>query len=165
MSLNSDDSRIQKLIHYHYKKNKHLSPVFDAEDLYQETWIRLNDSSETPPAIPAGLPEEGLVCQAVGHAAEQVFGKLRKRSQRKTAGEVRLECDPADCLPDTDLILDLRKQINDLPSDERLVIEMMRSGYEGAEIASCLHVSRMSVSRRKHKALRRLREVLGDEAR
>jgi RNA polymerase sigma factor (sigma-70 family) len=165
MSLNSDDSRIQKLVHYHYQKNKHLSPVFDAEDLYQETWVRLHDASENPPAAEAGMPEEDPICQAVGRAAERVFGKLRKRSQRKTAGEVRLDCDLADCLPDTDLILDLRKQINDLPSDERLVIEMLRSGYDGAEIASRLNLSRQSVTRRKQKALRRLRDVLSEEAR
>jgi DNA-directed RNA polymerase specialized sigma24 family protein len=165
MSLNSDDSRIQKLIHYHYQRNKHLSPVFDNDDLYQETWIRLNDTSESAPGAPDGMPGADYVGQAVGRAVERVFGKLRKRSQRRSAGEVQLVCDPAACLPDTDLILDLRKQINDLPSDERLVIEMLRSGYEGAEIAKCLHVSRQSVTRRKQKALRRLREVLGEEAR
>jgi len=163
MSFNSDDSRIQKLVRYHYQRNKHLSPIFDAEDLYQETWIRLHDASESAPVALAGHPDDELICQAVGRAAEKVFGKLRKRSQRRTAGEVQLECDPADCLPDTDLILDLRKQIHDLPADERLVIEMMRSGYEGAEITSCLQVSRQSVTRRKQKALRRLRETLGHE--
>jgi RNA polymerase sigma factor (sigma-70 family) len=161
MTLNSDDSFIQKLIHYHYQKNKHLSPIFDAEDLFQETWIRLNDQSGSPSAE---LSEEDLVCQAVDRAADKVFGKLRKRLKRKTAGEVQLECDPADCLPDKDLILDLKQQINDLPSDERLVIEMMRSGYEGEEIAGLLRVSRQSVTRRKQKALSRLRKFLGNEA-
>ena len=161
MTFYSDDSFIQKLIHYHYQKNKHLSPIFDAEDLYQETWIRLIDQSGSPSAE---LSEEDLVCQAVDRATEKVFGKLRKRLKRKTAGEVQLECDPADCLPDKDLILDLKKQINDLPSDERLVIEMMRSGYEGEEIAGLLRVSRQSVTRRKQKALRRLRKFLGNEA-
>jgi RNA polymerase sigma factor (sigma-70 family) len=163
MSFNSDDSCIQKLVHYHYQRNKHLSPVYDAEDLYQETWIRLHDASGSAAVVLDGHPDEDLVRQAVGRAAEKVFGRLRKRSQRRTAGEVQLECDPADCLPDTDLILDLRTQINDLPADERLVIEMMRSGFEGAEIASCLRVSRQSVTRRKQKALRRLRETLGNE--
>jgi len=163
MSLNSDDPRLQGLIRYHYRRNRHLSTVFDAEDLYQETWIDLNENSSSPSDNSDEQPEEILLRQAVGRAVERAFGKLRKRSQRGTAGEVQLECDPADCLPDREHVMDLKQQIDALPGDERLVIEMLRSGYEGTEIARSLKVSPQAVTRRKQKALRRLRQILGNE--
>jgi DNA-directed RNA polymerase specialized sigma subunit len=59
--------------------------------------------------------------------------------------------------------MDLKQQIDALPGDERLVIEMLRSGYEGTEIAKSLKVSPQAVTRRKQKALRRLRQILGNE--
>lgn len=73
-----------------------------------------------------------------------------------------MDYEPADCLPDLALVLDLRIQIESLPADERLVIEMMRLGYEGIEIAKRLKVSPQSVTRRKQKAIKRLRRTLGE---
>ena len=163
MSLNSEDPRIRGLIRYYYRRNRHLSAVYDAEDLFQETWIDLHDfSAELPSQIP-NVDEHQQIRQAVGRAAERAFGKLRKRCQRGPAGEVQLECDPADCIPDAGLVMDLKQQIDALPSDERLVIEMLRSGYEGTEIAQQLKVSPQAVTRRKQKALKRLRQTLGEE--
>jgi DNA-directed RNA polymerase specialized sigma subunit len=40
---------------------------------------------------------------------------------------------------------------------------MLRSGYEGTEIAQQLKVSPQAVTRRKQKALKRLRQTLGEE--
>lgn len=72
--------------------------------------------------------------------------------------------DPADCVPNSELVMDLKLQIESLPAEERLVIEMMRSGYEASEIADQLSLSTQTVTRRKRSALEKLRQTLGDES-
>ncbi len=62
------------------------------------------------------LTQEQVLRQAVGRAAERAFGKLRKRSQRGSAAEVQMEYEPAECVPDHGLVLDLKQQIESLPS-------------------------------------------------
>lgn len=163
MSHQFDDARMRSLIRYHYQRNKHLTNTHDVEDLFQDAWIDLNDvqpERENPEAT--SVTQEQVLRQAVGRAAERAFGKLRKRSQRGSAAEVQLEYEPAECVPDHGLVLDLKQQIESLPSEERLVIEMLRSGYDGSEIATQLNVSPQAVTRRKQKALERLRQTLGE---
>ncbi len=163
MSHQFDDARMRSLIRYHYQRNKHLTNTHDAEDLFQDAWIDLNDvqpERENPETT--SVTQEQVLRQAVGRAAERAFGKLRKRSQRGSAAEVQLEYEPAECVPDHGLVLDLKQQIESLPSEERLVIEMLRSGYDGSEIATQLNVSPQAVTRRKQKALERLRQTLGE---
>ena len=164
------NERIRRLVRWHYFRNRHLSPIHDDDDLFQDAWIQLNsDSSNRLP--PEGSNEKGstdpgnpsrevLLRRAVSRAASQAFGKLRKRVVRGTATEVSLEFDPADCLPDSDAVMDLQDEIDSLPDEERAVIELLQVGYEGNEIAGMLGVKPQTVSRRKHKAISRLRRSL-----
>lgn len=165
MSHQFDDVRMRSLIRYHYQRNRHLSTIHDAEDLFQDAWIDLNQSQPErgdPEVIPK--TQEQVLRQAVGRAAERAFGKLRKRSQRGSAAEVQLEYEPSDCVPDYGLVMDLQQQIESLPFDERMVIEMLRLGYEGSEIATKLELSPQAVTRRKQRALDRLRITLGEQS-
>ena len=164
MSQNSEDSRIRSLVNYHYQRNRHLSVLHDPEDLFQDAWIDLKQT-QTESAVDIQDPNgpDRQLRQAVGRAAERAFGKLRKRCQRGSASVVSLGFEPADCVPDSGLVMDLKQQIESLPAEERLVIEMLRSGYEGSEIAEQLSLSPQTVTRRKQKALERLRQTLGNQ--
>jgi len=163
MSHQFDDARVRCLIRYHYQRNRHLSVIHDAEDLFQDTWIDIVDQ-QPEPCDPEAVPatQEQVLRQAVSRAAERAFGKLKKRSQRGSAAVVQMEHEPADCVPDHGLVMDLKQQIESLPADERLVIEMLRSGYDGTEIATQLKLSPQAVTRRKQRALERLRQALGE---
>lgn len=164
------NERIRRLVRWHYFRNRHLSPIHDDDDLFQDAWIQLNsDNSNRLPlegtkergsAEPKQPSREIMLRRAVNRAVSQAFGKLRKRMVRGTATEVALEFDPADCLPDSESVMDLRDEIDALPDEERAVIELLRVGYEGNEIAGMLGVKPQTVSRRKHKAISRLRRLL-----
>ncbi len=80
-----------------------------------------------------------------------------------SASVVPLGFEPADCVPDSGLVMDLKQQIESLPAEERLVIEMLRSGYEGSEIAEQVSLSPQTLTRRKQQALEKLRQILGDQ--
>ena len=164
MSQKSEDSRIRSLVQHHYQRNRHLSVLHDPEDLFQDAWIDLKQTqAEGAVDEKDSIGSDHHVRQAVGRAAERAFGKLRKRCQRGSAFVVPLGFEPADCVPDSGLVMDLKQQIESLPAEERLVIEMLRSGYEGSEIAEQLNPSPQAVTRRKQKALEKLRQTLGDQ--
>ncbi len=94
MSHGPYDSALKNLSQYQYQRNRHLTAMYDAEDLYQDAWIQLNvESAET--GIPAEqLTEEQKVRVAVSRASERVFGKLRKRCSRGSAAEVQMDYEP-----------------------------------------------------------------------
>lgn len=168
-------SRIRSLVRQHYFRNKHLTAVHDDDDLFQEAWIQAttiesdtiadsptSNSTQEDASETNGITQEKTLRRAVGRAASRAFGKLRKRQTRGTATQVALEFDPADCMPDFASVIDLRNEIESLPHEERLVIELLRCGYDGIEIAKILNLSTQAVSRRKQKAISRLRRILTD---
>jgi len=167
-------NRIRNLVRLHYYRNRHLTSLHDDDDLFQDAWIQFNssekdasqrstsDSDQEDSSDIDQVSQEQRLRQAVHKAAERAFGKLRKRRSRGTATETTLEFEPADCLPDFTLVIDLRNQIESLPRDERLVIELLRCGYDGNEIAKLLDLSAQAVSRRKRKAISRLRRILNE---
>lgn len=159
--------RIRRLVRRHYFRNRHLTPVHDDDDLFQDAWIYFHSQepnatrtlqSEEPSADPT---DDELLARAASRAASRAFGKFRKRQARGTATEIALEFDPTDSLPDSGLVIDLSNQIDSLPDEEKMVIKLMRQGYEGIEIAALLGLSPQAVSRRKQKAIARLQRVMG----
>ena len=159
MSLKSDDSVMRNLAQYHYLRNRYLGTCHDADDLFQDAWIQFNNGDGESIAA-AGVDEQTKIRRAVHRATDRAFGRLRKRLHRGSPSETALEFDPADCQPDADVVIDLRNQIQSLPLDERLVIELLRRGYEGNEIAGMLKMSPQAVTRRKQKAIEKLRHKL-----
>ncbi|MCR9198538.1 MAG: sigma-70 family RNA polymerase sigma factor [Planctomycetaceae bacterium] len=160
MTLNSDDSVMRNLARYHYFRHRHLSPAQDADDLYQDAWLALHHDSGV---ADNGTPVSHAVRlrKAVRRATDRAFGRLRKRNLRGGPSETTMEFDPAERAPDPDLVIDLKQQIESLPLDERLVIELLRRGYEGIEIAGLLELSPQAVTRRKQKAIEKLRQKMG----
>lgn len=162
MSLNSEDSVMRNLARYHYFRNRHLTASQDADDLFQDAWIHFNHADdEQDNSSENQSSQTQRLRKAVRRATDRAFGKLRKRCARGTPAETTMEFEPANCEPDFDLVIDLRNQIESLPLEERLVIELLRHGYDGTEIAGMLELSPQAVTRRKQKALEKLRQKLG----
>lgn len=159
MSSDPDDPRLKNLVRFYHRKNGHLSSAHDADDLFQDAWIQLN-SPDTAPETQT-MSHEQVVRRAARKAADRAFGKLRKRLSRGSASETALEFDPAECLPDTDMVIDLGNLILGLPRVERVIIELLRLGYRGKEIAKQLELSPQAVTRHKQKAIERLQHALG----
>ncbi|MFK7821351.1 MAG: RNA polymerase sigma factor [Planctomycetaceae bacterium] len=163
-----EEARIRYLVRQHYFRNRHLTPVHDADDLFQDAWIYFHSQETVTTSVTQPMEEhseteatqEVLLRRAVRRAASRAFGKFRKRQDRGTATETALEFDPSDSLPDSSLVIDLRNQIDSLPEEEKTVIKLLRSGYDGTEIAALLGLSPQAVSRRKQKAISRLRRIL-----
>lgn len=161
MSQKSEHNRLRSLVACHYRRNRHLTPACDADDLFQESWIHLHQPSALAATAVEDQPsQEDRLRRAVRSATDRVFGKLRKRVVRGAAAERTLDFDPAECVPDQQLVLDLKQQIEALPAEERQVIEMLRCGYAGNEIAEQLCLSPQAVTRRKQRAIERLRQGL-----
>lgn len=161
MTLNSEDSVMRNLARYQYFRNRHLTTSHDAEDLFQEAWIQFNHSDDDlEGSTEDQFSQTQRLRKAVRRATDRAFGKLRKRCARGAPAETTMEFEPADCDPDPDLVIDLRTQIESLPLEERLVIELLRRGYNGTEIAELLEVSTQAVTRRKQKAIEKLRQKL-----
>ena len=165
MSSDPHNPRLKNLARFYHRKNGYLTSTHDAEDLFQDAWINLNrlKSDEQVPETIDKSPEQ-RVRRAARLASDRAFGKLRKRWSRGSASETALEFDPADCLPDTDMVIDLRNQILSLPNTERVIIELTRLGYRGNEIADQLELSPQAVTRYKQKAIQRLQQALGYES-
>jgi len=161
MSLTPEDSVMRNLARYQYFRHRHLTSSQDADDLYQDAWINFNHADDDFGESSADQSSQSRLRKAVRRATDRAFGKLRKRCSRGAPAETTMEFEPADCEPDFDLVIDLRNQIESLPLEERLVIELLQKGYEGNEIATMLELSPQAVTRRKQKAIERLRQKLG----
>jgi RNA polymerase sigma-70 factor (ECF subfamily) len=134
-----------------------LSSRRDADDLLQETWLRIHDVRHTY------RPGEPLLPWLYAIARHVRIDHYRKQ-RRKSAREEQLEdigqiaaapqaAQPAD---------DLEILLAELPDSQREVIQMLKiSGMSIEEVARATSSSVGSVKQKAHRAYNKLREYLG----
>ncbi|MCA9062757.1 MAG: sigma-70 family RNA polymerase sigma factor [Planctomycetaceae bacterium] len=160
MLPDATESELRDLVRPCYQRNRHLTATQDAEDLFQETWIQLHDSCPADPSPTGHSSATDRIRWAVRRVTDRLFGRIRKRCFRGTPVDVSIEFDPEYVPPDRDLVIDLRDQIASLPREEREVMELLRRGHDGLEIARLMDLSPQAVARRKRSAIERLRRRL-----
>lgn len=121
-----------------------------AEDLTQETFLRFYKSSS--------YTENGKIMAYLYTIASNLCADSFRRMKTEPIGE------GADEQDDMDLALVVRQAVDSLDRDEREVIVLMIiNGQTAAETADIMGISRFAVYRKEKKALKRLKEILGDD--
>ncbi len=129
----------------------------DADDLLQETWLRIHDVRHT---YRAGEPVLPWLYAIARHIRVDHY----RKSRRTVAREEQLEKLPelAAALPaGTGRTSDLEALLAPLPESQREVIEMLKiEGMSLEEVARATSSSVGSVKQKAHRAYERLRERL-----
>jgi RNA polymerase sigma-70 factor, ECF subfamily len=129
----------------------------DADDLLQETWLRIHEVRHT---YRAGEPVLPWLYAIARHIRVDHYRKARRRSAR----ERRLEeiHEVAAALPaGSDRMPDLKTLLDPLPESQREVIEMLKvAGMSLEEVARATSSSVGSVKQKAHRAYASLRERL-----
>jgi RNA polymerase sigma-70 factor, ECF subfamily len=130
----------------------------DADDLLQETWLRIHKVRHTyRPGEPA-LPWFYAI-------ARHIRVDHYRKSVRTTAGERELEAmsQRASAIPhDADSTAGLEALLAPLPKSQREVITMLKvEGMSLEEVARATSSSVGSVKQKVHRAYKKLREALG----
>ena len=129
----------------------------DADDLLQETWLRIHRVRHT---YRAGEPVLPWLYAIARHIRVDHYRKAR----RTTARESRLEdvAEVAAQLPEGSAgIADLEALLAPLPESQREVVEMLKiAGMSLEEVARATSSSVGSVKQKAHRAYERLRERL-----
>jgi RNA polymerase sigma-70 factor (ECF subfamily) len=129
----------------------------DADDLLQETWLRIHAVRHT---YRAGQPVLPWFYAIARHIRVDHYRKMR----RTTAREERLERMPekaAVAPAGSAKTLDLETLLAPLPESQREVVEMLKiAGMSIEEVARATSSSAGSVKQKAHRAYERLREQL-----
>ncbi len=134
----------------------------DADDLLQETWLRIHEARHT---YRVGEPVLPWLYAIARHIRVDHYRKAR----RTTAREKQLEE-----MPDISAALsrgsgetgDLRALLAPLPESQREVIEMLKvDGMSLEEVARATSSSVGSVKQKAHRAYEKLRELLSSTGR
>jgi RNA polymerase sigma-70 factor (ECF subfamily) len=128
----------------------------DADDLLQETWLRIHEVRHTYRADQPVLPWLYAIAR---HIRVDHYRKAR----RTTAREARLEEMPVAAIPPwgSGRTPDLEALLAPLPKSQREVIEMLKvAGMSLEEVARATSSSVGSVKQKAHRAYERLRERL-----
>ena len=130
----------------------------DADDLLQETWLRIHKVRHTyRPGEPA-LPWFYAI-------ARHIRVDHHRKSVRTLVGERKLEAmskDAAAALLESDRPYGLEALLAPLPESQREVIEMLKvAGMSLEEVARATSSSVGSVKQKVHRAYKKLRETIG----
>ena len=128
----------------------------DADDLLQETWMRIHQARHT---YRTGEPVLPWFYAIARHLRVDHYRRLR----RTTGREERLEEMPEPAAPQAaQATPDLETLLEPLPESQREVIEMLKVlGMSLEEVARATSSSVGSVKQKAHRAYEKLRETLG----
>src|ERR1700722_15410807 len=128
-----------------------------AEDLVQETWMRVHKARHTYRKDEAVLP---WVFAIARHTGLDHYRKLRRVEDRETQVE-RLPETSASSADSPQNLPDLDSLLAELPASQREVVVMLKvSGMTLDEVARATSSSVGSVKQKAHRAYQKLREIL-----
>jgi RNA polymerase sigma-70 factor (ECF subfamily) len=128
----------------------------EADDLLQDTWLRIHQVRQT---YRPGEPLLPWVYAIARHVRVDHYRKSRRRAAR----ESRLDDLPEIAAPAGSTAPDLKAMLAPLPESQREVIEMLKvAGMSLEEVASATSSSVGSVKQKAHRAYEKLRDLLSD---
>jgi RNA polymerase sigma-70 factor (ECF subfamily) len=136
----------------------HFASRGDADDLLQETWLRIHEVRRT---YRAGEPVLPWLYAIARHIRVDHYRRTRRTASR----EGRLEEMPRVAAPGPAGGADLEELLAPLPESQREVIEMLKvAGMSLEEVARATSSSVGSVKQKAHRAYESLRERLSGAA-
>ncbi len=128
-----------------------------ADDLLQDTWLRIHQARHT---YRPGEPVLPWFYAIARHVRVDDYRKTRRLASREQAVEVLPE--PESHAPKTERGPDLDSLLTALPDSQREVIAMLKiSGMSLEEVARATRSSVGSVKQKAHRAYKKLRAMLG----
>jgi RNA polymerase sigma-70 factor (ECF subfamily) len=134
----------------------HVSSRSDADDLLQETWLRIHSARQTYQNNRPVLPWVYAIARHIRLDHSRV-------AQRSASREQQLENEPVDAaslgVPHTNDRMDLKALLAPLPESQREVIQMLKiSGMSIEEVARATSSTVGSVKQKAHRAYQSLRK-------
>ncbi len=131
-----------------------------AEDLVQETWMRIHRARHT---YRGGDPVLPWIFAIARHTGLDAYRKTRRVEIRETQVDVYPQEAAAE--PDAHASVDLDALLAELPHGQREVIVMLKvSGMSIEEVARATSASAGSVKQKAHRAYEKLRAILSKGA-
>ena len=128
-----------------------------ADDLLQDTWLRIHEARHT---YRPGEPVLPWFYAIARHVRVDDYRRTRRRASREQAVEILPE--PEAHSPKTERGPDLDALLSALPDSQREVIAMMKiTGMSLEEVARATRSSVGSVKQKAHRAYEKLRVMLG----
>lgn len=142
--------------------HKYLHNAADAQEVAQETFIRIWESRETID------PRQNFGTYLIAIAKYRIYNIIKHRfveekHRANVAEAIRPRFSQEDELLWNDLVELMLSSIENLPPRQRVVLLLRSQGYTNAEIAERLEISIRSVETYYSKALINMRTILGPE--
>ncbi len=132
-----------------------------ADDLVQETWMRIHKARHT---YRSGEPVLPWVFAIARHTGLDTYRKTRRVELRETQVDVYPQAAVPE--PESETGVDLDALLAELPPSQREVIVMLKvSGLSIEEVARATSASAGSVKQKAHRAYQKLREIISKGAR